>query len=140
MHSPTSRGSQLCHSAQDKMMSKKPTARTKESRITAARCEQRRRRRGDDGGLTLETCGHGRNCASCVFGRVVLALPLHPSCVSKSATFARQTYILATVCTNDDDNVISHLMRSLGSAFVRNDAKVFRFCTSKYVFFHLLFL
>lgn len=37
MGSPTSNGNQLCHSAQDNIMSKNPTARTNERRMTAAR-------------------------------------------------------------------------------------------------------
>jgi hypothetical protein len=34
-YAPTKRGSQLLHSAQDKMMSRKPTARKKDRKITA---------------------------------------------------------------------------------------------------------
>jgi hypothetical protein len=34
-HVPTSSGSQFAHRAQERMMSRKPTARTKESKITA---------------------------------------------------------------------------------------------------------
>jgi len=56
---------------------------------------------------------------------------LRQSCVSKSVISAQLMSIQAMV-SSFRKFCSGNLIASLGSAFVRNDAKVFRFCTSKY--------
>jgi ribosomal protein L24E len=63
---------------------------------------------------------------------VSISSSLTPQCVSKSVISAQRACILVMVWNVIHIPSIIHC-DNIGSAFVRNDAKVFRFCTSKYV-------
>lgn len=57
-NSPTKRGSQFVQSAHERMISKKPTARTKDKRMTASLVYQLSFEGGKNIRLTFQSCCH----------------------------------------------------------------------------------